>query len=142
MSDDPRIARVVVRRVGDETLWGIILRALASAPSMTACACRELSCIAVVLRKRLSFVISGRWIGARLATRVSYLAHHPELLETEGTANYFAKQLSRPVIGMVTYLMAAAAGWLLHPTIALAVFAFMVLYHASTSQGRRVRERR
>jgi hypothetical protein len=72
-----------------------------------------------------------------------YLARHPELLETEATTRYFATQYSRPLVGVVAYLVAAVAGWLIHPSIAIGVFVFMILYHAWTSQGaRRLLQRR
>jgi uncharacterized membrane protein len=85
---------------------------------------------AVALYAAVAGLMSAAWLPV-----FPYLARHPELLETAGTVKYFAKQWSRPVVGIVAYLVAAAAGWLLHPSIAIAIFAFMVLYHAWTSQG-------
>jgi uncharacterized protein GlcG (DUF336 family) len=85
---------------------------------------------AVVLYASVAGLMSAAWLPV-----FPYLARHPELLETEGTATYFAKQWSRPVVGVVAYVVAAAAGWLLHPAVAIAVFAFMVIYHAWTSRG-------
>jgi uncharacterized membrane protein len=85
---------------------------------------------AVVLYAAVAGLMSAAWLPV-----FPYLARHPELLEVEGTARYFARQWTRPVVGVVAYLVAAAAGWLLHPAIGIAVLAFMILYHAWTSQG-------
>jgi uncharacterized membrane protein len=85
---------------------------------------------AVVLYAAVAGLMSAAWLPV-----FPYLARHPELLEAERTARYFARQWTRPVIGVVAYLVAAAAGWLLHPAIGIAVLACMVIYHAWTSQG-------
>jgi uncharacterized membrane protein len=85
---------------------------------------------AVVLYATVAGLMSAAWLPV-----FPHLARHPELLEAEGTMRYFVKQWSRPVVGVAAYLAAAALGWLAHPSIAVAIFACMVLYHAWTSQG-------
>jgi hypothetical protein len=73
--------------------------------------------------------------------RIPYLVRHTELLETEVTAKDFAKQYSRPVVGVAAYLVAALAGWLIHPSIAIVIFVLMIVYHAWTSHGTRTAHR-
>lgn len=85
---------------------------------------------AVVLYAGVAGLMSAAWLPV-----FPYLARHQELLETEVTASYLAKQYSRPIIGVVAYLVAAVAGWFVHPLIAVAFFVLMVLYHAWTSEG-------
>ena len=50
-----------------------------------------------------------------------------------------AAQLRRPVVGVISYGLAALTGWFVHPLCAIALFVFMVAYHAVTSQGAPVR---
>jgi uncharacterized membrane protein len=64
-----------------------------------------------------------------------YLARHPELIEAGVPANWFAKQYMRPIVGIAAYLVAAVAGWLVHPVIGIAIFLAVIVYHAWTSQG-------
>jgi uncharacterized membrane protein len=85
---------------------------------------------AVVLYAVVAGLMSAAWLPL-----FPYLSRHPELLETEGAATHLAKQYSRPIVGVVAYLVAATAGWLIHPSVAIAIFVFMVFYHAWTSQG-------
>jgi uncharacterized membrane protein len=85
---------------------------------------------AVVLYGAVAGLMSAAWLPV-----FPYLARHSELLETEAAAGYFAKQYSRPIIGVVAYFAAAAAGWFVHPLIGVAIFVLMVVYHAWTSEG-------
>jgi uncharacterized membrane protein len=85
---------------------------------------------AVVLYAAVAGLMSAAWLPV-----FPYLARHPELLASEAAAGDFAKQYSRPIVGIAAYVMAAAAGWFFHPLIALAIFVLMLLYHAWTSEG-------
>lgn len=85
---------------------------------------------AVALYALVAGLMSAAWL-----PMFPYLARHPELLKTEAQAAGFAGQLHRPLVGVVSYALAALLGWFVHPLIAVAVFAFMVVYHAETSEG-------
>ena len=47
----------------------------------------------------------------------------------------FAKQKSRPLVGVGSYLLAAVLGYYVTPLLALALFVWMIAYHAITSEG-------
>lgn len=85
---------------------------------------------AVALYAIVAGLMSAAWLPL-----FPYLARHPELVETGVPANYLAKQYVRPIVGVAAYLVAAAAGWLVHPAVAIAIFVGMIVYHAWTSQG-------
>jgi uncharacterized membrane protein len=65
----------------------------------------------------------------------SYLARHPDLTKEEVDDSYFERERPRPLIGMVLYLAAGAAGVLIHPLIASAVFLLLPAFYAFTSHG-------
>ena len=85
---------------------------------------------AVVLYAVVAGLMSAAWLPIFL-----YLARHQELLEENVATRHFGEQYSRPIVGVVAYLVAGIAGWLVHPLIAIVIFVVMVLYHAWTSQG-------
>ncbi len=64
-----------------------------------------------------------------------YLAKHPELLKPGVSPQMVRAQFSRPVVGVISYTVAALAGWFIHPVVAVVMFAFMVIYHALTIEG-------
>jgi uncharacterized membrane protein len=64
-----------------------------------------------------------------------HLRRHPELLVDSNEASLIAAQRSRPWVGVVSYAFAAVLGYYVHPTIALALFVWMIAYHAITSDG-------
>jgi uncharacterized membrane protein len=68
-----------------------------------------------------------------------YLGRHPELMKPHAKAETFAYEVSRPIVGILSYALAAVLGWFVHPLLAVALFVFMVLYHAWTCQGIRSR---
>jgi hypothetical protein len=47
----------------------------------------------------------------------------------------FAKQKSRPLVGVGSYLLAAVLGYYVSPLLALTLFVWMIAYHAITSEG-------
>jgi hypothetical protein len=68
-----------------------------------------------------------------------YLARHPELVKPDMNLETVAAQVSRPIVGVLAYTLAALTGWFIHPLCAIAFFVFMVAYHAWTCQGVRKR---
>jgi uncharacterized membrane protein len=92
---------------------------------------------AVVLYALVAGLMSAAWL-----PMFPYLHRHPELAEPAVAAGHFAAQVSRPVVGVVLYALAAGLGWFVHPLLAILVFVVMVAYHAWTSQGIRPRRSR
>lgn len=85
---------------------------------------------AVVLYAITYGLMSAAWLPI-----FPYIAGHPELLKPETPKNLFAVLISRPIVGMVSYTLAALLGWFVSPYVAIALFVFMIFYHAATSQG-------
>lgn len=92
---------------------------------------------AVVLYALVAGLMSAAWLPV-----FPYLARHRELLKPDVPAETIAAQVSRPIVGVASYALAALAGWFIHPLCAIAFFVFMVVYHALTSQGVRPGRRR
>lgn len=89
---------------------------------------------AVVLYAIICGLMSAAWIPI-----FPYLANHPELVKPEVPEGLFAAQISRPLVGVGSYSLAALLGWYVSPWLAIALFIFMIVYHAVTSQGLPVR---
>ena len=85
---------------------------------------------AVVLYALVAGLMSAAWLPV-----FPYLGRHPELLKPDVKAETVAAQVSRPIVGVLSYALAALTGWFIHPLCAIAFFVFMVAYHAVTSQG-------
>lgn len=85
---------------------------------------------AVVLYAIIAAMMSAAWLPA-----FSYLHYHPELIKTGLATDMFATQLIRPAMGVLLYILASVLGWFVHPVAAVAIFIFMVMYYAYTSQG-------
>ncbi len=90
---------------------------------------------AVVLYAIICGLMSAAWIPI-----FPYLARHPELVKPEAPEGLFAAQISRPLVGVASYALAALLGWFVSPWLAIALFIFMIIYHAVTSQGLPVRK--
>ncbi|HXI84686.1 MAG TPA: TMEM175 family protein [Verrucomicrobiae bacterium] len=85
---------------------------------------------AVVLYALVTGLMSAAWLPV-----FPYLRRHPELLQPGVGAEAIGAQVIRPIVGVVSYGLAALLGWFVHPLCAIALFVFMVAYHACTSQG-------
>jgi uncharacterized membrane protein len=100
---------------------------LAGAFSEGASGSRE---VAVVL-----YAIGGALMSAAWIPVFPYLAHHPDLLIDPKDGEILAKQNSRPLVGVGSYLLAAALGYCVSPWLALVLSVWMIAYHAITSEG-------
>lgn len=88
---------------------------------------------AVVLYALVAGLMSAAWLPI-----FPYLNRHRELLKAEAQGA-MQGQLVRPVVGVISYGVAALLGWFVHPLAAVALFIFMVGYHAVTCEGTRAR---
>ncbi|MDO9354788.1 MAG: TMEM175 family protein [Solirubrobacteraceae bacterium] len=85
---------------------------------------------AVALYAVVALLTSAAWIPV-----FPHLSRHPELLERPEDGDLIAAQHSRPWVGVASYAAAGILGWLISPIIALALFVWMIVYHAVTSEG-------
>lgn len=85
---------------------------------------------AVVLYALVALVMSAAWLPV-----FPYLARHCELLEDPADRRLMIAQRSRPLVGVVSYAVAAILGWFVNPYIAIGLFVWMIAYHAVTSEG-------
>lgn len=89
---------------------------------------------AVVLYALVAGLMSASWLPLFV-----HLDRHPELARSGVPRGLFAAQLVRPILGVLSYVVAAALGWYVHPAIAVFIFVFMAAYYAGTSRGVRQR---
>lgn len=82
-----------------------------------------------------SMCASWLWIYA-------HLDHHPELRSSRCERDYVRHGWLRSLTGLLAYLAGGAAGWLIHPAIALAVFLVLPVFYFASSEGFRLRFRR
>lgn len=85
---------------------------------------------AVVLYAVVAMLTSAAWVPV-----FGYLARNPHLLERAEDRPLLLAQRSRPWVGVASYVAAGLLGWLVSPVIGLALFVWMILYHAITSEG-------
>lgn len=85
---------------------------------------------AVLLYALIAGVAAVAWLPA-----FSHLCRHPELLKPNLPPGIFPSRVKRPATAIICQILAAAPGWFVHPILAVALFTFVVLYHAWTSQG-------
>lgn len=65
----------------------------------------------------------------------SHLSRHPELTKEQVEETYFARQRPRALAGVVLYLAAGAAGFLIHPLVASVIFLILPAFYGFTSHG-------
>jgi uncharacterized membrane protein len=65
----------------------------------------------------------------------SHLTRHPELTEEEVEDSYFAHERPRAIAGVVLYLTAGTAGFLIHPLVASVIFLILPIFYGLTSHG-------
>jgi uncharacterized membrane protein len=85
---------------------------------------------AVVLYALVALLMSAAWLPV-----FPYLARHQELLKNPWDGGLLIAQRPRPLVGVVSYAVAGILGWFVSPYIAIALFVWMIVYHAVTSEG-------
>lgn len=85
---------------------------------------------AVVLYALIGALMSASWLPL-----FYYLHRNPNLSRHDIRIGMFAKQMQRPMLGTIMYLIAAIVGWFINPILAIVIFIFMAVYYAVTSQG-------
>lgn len=85
---------------------------------------------AVVLYAAIAALMSAAWMPA-----FRHLSRRSELVKPHLPQDVFASQILRPAGGILLYIVAAALGWFVHPTLAAVIFILVVGYYAWTSQG-------
>jgi uncharacterized membrane protein len=85
---------------------------------------------AVVLYAIVAALMSAAWLPV-----FPYLHRHPDLLVDPSEARLFRAQRSRPWVGVISFGVAAILGYLVSPVFAIPLFAWMIVYHAATSEG-------
>jgi uncharacterized membrane protein len=85
---------------------------------------------AVVLYAVVSALMSAAWLPL-----FRHLHNNPQLVKPDVPDGLFTAQLIRPGAGVLLYVIAGVLGWFVNPIIAVAIFIFMVIYYAATSQG-------
>jgi uncharacterized membrane protein len=88
--------------------------------------------VATALYAMVAGLMSAAWIPI-----FPYLRDHPQLIEAGTDTSFFHAQRIRPWTGVMLYAAAIAVG-LFSPVLALALFIFMIIFHAATSEGIRV----
>ena len=86
--------------------------------------------VAVALYAIVGALLCLAWLGF-----FSHLARHPELTEEHVEDSYFARERPRAIAGVVLYLAAGTAGFLIHPLVASVIFIILPAFYGLTSHG-------
>ncbi|MET1022465.1 MAG: TMEM175 family protein [Arthrobacter sp.] len=86
--------------------------------------------VAVVLYAIVGALLCLSWL-----VFFSHLARHPELTEERVEDSYFARERPRALAGVVLYLVAGTAGFLIHPLVASVIFVILPAFYGLTSHG-------
>jgi len=126
-----------VRRVDLGLMWtnliGLLFTALLPFPThVFADAIRDGNLadqkVAAGLYATVAFYVSAGWLPI-----FPYLRDHPELLREDTPPAFFHAQRLRPWVGVASYGLAILASFY-SPWAAMAFFAWMIVFHAATSQ--------
>jgi uncharacterized membrane protein len=85
---------------------------------------------AVVLYSIIAGLMSLAWLPL-----FPYLQRQRHLAHAQVGETHFRQQYSRPVVGVISYIAAGLLGWLVSPWIAVALFGWVVVFHAWTGRG-------
>jgi uncharacterized membrane protein len=124
---DVRLNWINLGILGTSTLVPFPTGVLASALSEGARGDQQ---AAVVLYAIVAALMSAAWLPV-----FPYLYRHPDLLVDPSEARVLRAQRSRPWVGVVSFSAAAILGYLFGPVAAVPLFAWMIAYHAATSEG-------
>jgi len=81
------------------------------------------------------YALIGALLCASWLLFYQYVSRHPELLEEEIEPGFFVHDRTRALVGLVLYIAAGAAGCLMAPAVALAVFLALPIFYGITSEG-------
>lgn len=85
---------------------------------------------AVLLYAAIASLMSAAWLPA-----LWYLFRHTELAKPQMPRAALAVEVTRPIVGIILYAVAAPVGWFASPAIAVFIFMLVVTFYAWSSRG-------
>ena len=85
---------------------------------------------AVMLYAAIASLMSVAWLPA-----LWHLFRHTELAKPQIPGAALAVEVTRPIVGIILYAIAAIVGWLFSPTIAVYILVRVVAFYAGSSRG-------
>ncbi|PZP54097.1 MAG: DUF1211 domain-containing protein [Agrobacterium fabrum] len=85
---------------------------------------------AVLLYAAIASLMSIAWLPA-----LWHLFRHAELAKPEMPRAALAVEVTRPLVGIAMYVVAALVGWFGNPTVAVIIFMLVVAFYAWSSRG-------
>lgn len=85
---------------------------------------------AVLLYAAIASLMSVAWLPA-----LWHLFRHTELVKPQMPRAALAIEVTRPIVGIILYAVAAVVGWFFSPTIAVFIFMLVVAFYAWSSRG-------